>query len=448
MKRYVAYCMLLFLTVGFQSCLFQEDDIFEESSANRATNSVLECKEILKGSSNGWRLEYYAGTDYSYGGIVYFMKFGDGTVDIACEMSVDDSYTPGESVSSLYKVESEQSTMLVFDTYNSLLHSFAAPLGYNENLEGDYEFIIMSATPEKVILQGKKYKNVMEMTPMAEDEPWKVYLNDMNKIKKDAFLNTYRIERNGQIFKTLCKETGTLNTFLATEGETTGQTVSAEGDVLPFLYTDTGLKLQAPYEVDGVEVQHFQWVVQQRKFVCTDEGATDVYLSEFYPDGYLSYRDYVGEYIMAVVDYEGQQNMLAVNITPNVQGESYILEGVLDYYGNEMPFALQYDKATGRLLLDSQIMGVNAYGYYLACAAGIVGYAHSELEVVPALRSGLTSVVSSTSPLVFHFADKQNQEVTSLIVWAYSSDVYSSSTIAGYWEWYELIALTKEDSTN
>ena len=47
MKKYVAYCILLFVAVGLQSCLFQEDDFFGESSANRATNSVLECQEIF-----------------------------------------------------------------------------------------------------------------------------------------------------------------------------------------------------------------------------------------------------------------------------------------------------------------------------------------------------------------------------------------------------------------
>lgn len=448
MKKYVAYCILLFVAVGLQSCLFQEDDFFGESSANRATNSVLECQEILKGSPNGWKFEYYAGTNYSYGGIVFFMKFGENEVDIACEIAADDNYVPGESISSLYRVESEQSTMLVFDSYNSLLHAFASPLGYNGNLEGDYEFVIMSATPEKIILQGKKYKNIMEMTSMAEDEPWKVYFNNMKKIQKDAFLNTYRLEKNGSVLKTLNKEIGTLNTFLIREGMTTSEIVAGEGETLPFLYTDNGLKLQAPYEIAGVEVQHFKWESNSRKFVCTDEGATDIYMQEFYPEGYLQYNDYAGEYIMATVDYEGQQNLLAITITPKVQGETYDMEGFLDYYGNEMPFVLQYDKATGKLLLNSQALGRNSYGYYLACAAGIVGYAHSELGVVPSLRSGLVSIISSTNPLVFHFADKHTEEVTSLLVWAYSSDNYSEASIGGYWEWYDLLALTKEDSTN
>lgn len=48
--------------------------------------------------------------------------------------------------------------MLTFDSYNQLIHMFSGPLGLNMNVGGDYEFIIMSATPDKVILQGKNIK--------------------------------------------------------------------------------------------------------------------------------------------------------------------------------------------------------------------------------------------------------------------------------------------------
>ena len=77
--------------------------------------------------------------------------------------------------------------------YNQLIHMFSGPLGLNMNVGGDYEFIIMSATPDKVILQGKKYKNIMEMTPMPKDIPWRIQLEDIINIEKDAFLNTYRM---------------------------------------------------------------------------------------------------------------------------------------------------------------------------------------------------------------------------------------------------------------
>ena len=58
MKKYLSICILLTLTsIGLQSCLFSEEDVFDESSANRATADVAKCQEILKEASNGWKLE-------------------------------------------------------------------------------------------------------------------------------------------------------------------------------------------------------------------------------------------------------------------------------------------------------------------------------------------------------------------------------------------------------
>lgn len=194
MKKYLSiYILLALACIGLQSCLFSEEDVFDESSANRATADVIKCQEILKEAPNGWKLEYYIGDNYSSGAITFLMKFDGTQVQIACEAGTGD-YVPGDKKTSLYQVKTEQSTMLTFDTYNPLLHSFSAPLGMNINLEGDYEFIILEASPEKIILQGKKYKNIMEMTPMPEDEPWSTYLKNVIHVENDAFLNTYNLQ--------------------------------------------------------------------------------------------------------------------------------------------------------------------------------------------------------------------------------------------------------------
>ena len=160
MKKYLSIYTLLALTcIVLQSCLFSEEEIFDESSANRATADVIKCQEILKDVPNGWKLEYYIGSNYSAGAVTLLMKFDGKQVEMASEAGAE-GYKPGTIITSLYQVKSEQSTMLTFDSYNQLIHMFSGPLGLNMNVGGDYEFIIMSATPDKVILQGKKYKNI------------------------------------------------------------------------------------------------------------------------------------------------------------------------------------------------------------------------------------------------------------------------------------------------
>ena len=213
MKKYLSIYTLLALTcIVLQSCLFSEEEIFDESSANRATADVIKCQEILKDVPNGWKLEYYIGSNYSAGAVTLLMKFDGKQVEMASEAGAE-GYKPGTIITSLYQVKSEQSTMLTFDSYNQLIHMFSGPLGLNMNVGGDYEFIIMSATPDKVILQGKKYKNIMEMTPMPKDIPWRIQLEDIINIEKDAFLNTYRMEKGGQVLNYFIRDNGTMSTF-------------------------------------------------------------------------------------------------------------------------------------------------------------------------------------------------------------------------------------------
>ncbi len=48
MKKYLSIYTLLALTcIVLQSCLFSEEEIFDESAANRATADVIKCQEIL-----------------------------------------------------------------------------------------------------------------------------------------------------------------------------------------------------------------------------------------------------------------------------------------------------------------------------------------------------------------------------------------------------------------
>ena len=47
MRKIKIYGLLTCVCLMMQSCLFNEDDIFDESSAQRAIASVNECQEIL-----------------------------------------------------------------------------------------------------------------------------------------------------------------------------------------------------------------------------------------------------------------------------------------------------------------------------------------------------------------------------------------------------------------
>ena len=167
-KNIMIYLLMALVCFGLQSCLFQEEDYFDDSSANRATEEVKQYSELLESASNGWRMEYYIGQDYALGGITLLCKFDGQRVTMASQ-----GYEGDETISSLYKVVSEEATMLTFDTYNAFIHAYAKPQGGgsnpNANLQGDYEFIIKEASAEKIVMQGKKYGNTIVMYALPDD---------------------------------------------------------------------------------------------------------------------------------------------------------------------------------------------------------------------------------------------------------------------------------------
>ena len=109
-KNIMIYLLMALVCFGLQSCLFQEEDYFDDSSANRATEEVKQYSELLESASNGWRMEYYIGQDYALGGITLLCKFDGQRVTMASQ-----GYEGDETISSLYKVVSEEATMLTFE---------------------------------------------------------------------------------------------------------------------------------------------------------------------------------------------------------------------------------------------------------------------------------------------------------------------------------------------
>lgn len=59
MRKYGITGLLFLAALCLQSCLFSEEDLFEDTSANRTAASVAKYTELLTGAENGWKLDYY-----------------------------------------------------------------------------------------------------------------------------------------------------------------------------------------------------------------------------------------------------------------------------------------------------------------------------------------------------------------------------------------------------
>ena len=176
--RRLASAILIVLTGGMallSSCTYEEEDLFDQSAAQRLNASVKDYRELLTSSQYGWVMEYWPNNG-TMGGYVFTAKFSEnGDVEMCGEEDITydgKTYTPGDAFTSNYSVKSEQGTILTFDTYNPLFHRFSEPQG-SSNVSGynsDYEFVFLRASENQdtIVLRGKKYGQEMTMTRLEE----------------------------------------------------------------------------------------------------------------------------------------------------------------------------------------------------------------------------------------------------------------------------------------
>ena len=69
------------MMLSAQSCLFEQKDIFPESSSERLQGYIEDVRTLLTTSENGWVMEYYPGTNQALGGYAYYLKFTETEVE-------------------------------------------------------------------------------------------------------------------------------------------------------------------------------------------------------------------------------------------------------------------------------------------------------------------------------------------------------------------------------
>jgi hypothetical protein len=101
-------------------------------------------------------MEYFPSSQQTYGGFNVLARFSDAEVTIASEIADFDT-----TEKSSFSLKQSAGPVLTFDTYNEIFHTFSDPnssksgLGSNgKGMEGDFEFLIMKATQDSVILKG------------------------------------------------------------------------------------------------------------------------------------------------------------------------------------------------------------------------------------------------------------------------------------------------------
>lgn len=277
MKK-IYYLVLLALPFLLQSCLKDDKEIFEEPASERLNATLKHHQEILMGATNGWMMEYYPEKTQKYGGYTLLMKFGeDDQVTIASELAKAD-----KTETSMYQLIGDSGPILTFNTYNSMMHYFSDPrnpdgIGPGDSgMGGDYEFLVLEATAEKVTLKGKKTGNNIVMTPIANDAQWSEIIQEYAEAAEALQVSRYafsvgNIEGSAKV---------SYRTFTVTYP---GKNDVVEIELLSYRPVKGGIELYKPFKIDGKEITQMSIMIDEDGIVNLVDQASGFVMTETPP---------------------------------------------------------------------------------------------------------------------------------------------------------------------
>lgn len=163
--------MIALLAATFAACSRDEESLFDKPAAIRAQEAVENAFDVLTSNEVGWEMAYFPNLETSAKGYNMVLKFRkNGNVSVTAKNSATTMNKIVTDTASTWAVKSDYGPILTFDTYNDVFHAFSDPQKDGAGLLGDYEFLILKATPELVLLKGKKHSAYTVMRPMKNTD--------------------------------------------------------------------------------------------------------------------------------------------------------------------------------------------------------------------------------------------------------------------------------------
>ncbi len=359
MNKIKNFSLLLFaLPLLLTSCLKDNDEVFDESASERLQAALAETRTILRGAENGWVMDYYVGTDQVYGGYTFIVKFDSLTCTACSEL------TP-QAETSFYKLTTDNGPVLTFDTYNTVLHELATPSAGNyEGSHADYEFQVVSATPELVLLRGRRTGSVMQMRPLKTTST--DYLQKVAQMQEGMLVASMDADLGGNNVTADIDLDGRQVSFYSTTDSTLVHDCA-------FTFTDEGIRLYSAVEAFGKTLFDFSYDAETKKFTSLDKQNPGIELQGRLPKDYVYYEQVPGDYVFTfqVSDGKGGYRNVPVDVTiePDAEGTGFIMKGL----GQGFDIKLGYDKSKGVLSLNTQIIAEISGGYLWMNAADFGG---------------------------------------------------------------------------
>ena len=188
--------MIGLFAASFAACSRDEESLFDKPAAQRAQEAVTSAFDVLSSNEAGWEMAYFPNLETDAKGYNMVLKFNkNGNVSVTAKNATTTGNKIITDTASTWAVKSDYGPLLTFDTYNDVFHAFSDPKEDGAGLLGDYEFLILKATPELVLLKGKKHSAYSVMRPVKNPDV-AAYFAACEKMQADLFGNNNIVTLN------------------------------------------------------------------------------------------------------------------------------------------------------------------------------------------------------------------------------------------------------------
>ena len=439
MKKILSLSLILAAALAFNSCVKEEDDIFDKTAAERLNEASDIYSSRLMASPNGWAMQLYPTNDneWPYGtGYLLLCRFNkDHSVNVSMDNIFSNSTYKEDT--SLWEVITDNGPVLSFNSHNDCLHAFSDPYDLpftgtsdrsnNESgtgAEGDYEFIIVEAPEDAsyMMLKGKKRGTYNLLTPVEVGVDYADYLADIKAFRNLYFAKdvpTFYVVHWGD---SLCKMQMSYPAEALTDKS--GRSFDGIPNIYPyngssvfdqsfntFLITKRGtdyyLRFRDPIKVKDKKVQEFRYDTGRDVFISVDE-------PDFFIDGDDPTR-FFSQNVSEIIDgtesmawrlsYDGDMSSAwkadfdAINADFQSQKNPMSLlymELLNDRSGNGLGIKTTYKTKSGNSSMTCYYdVDCNSDGVTLKYNGKMSKGGDRVLEMVPALNTFLTSTLNS-----------------------------------------------------
>ena len=345
------YIIVLAVLFAVLSCQKQEK-VFDESSSTRIEKFLDNVQNVISEAQNGWYVAYYTKNENVIGdGSIYTIQFDKPAAGKATIFHEDIQPDEGWGDSCNYKLTRDDGPVLSFDTYNVAMHYFATSSGeFYQSRGGDFEFDILSACADSVVMRGKRTHNIYKMYPLAEEPA--SYIEKVQSMSQELTIGLVEAEITGGLIE-MEIDLATRKLFIGRKGASDSEIVE-----VPFIITPTGFKLYETLDFQGVKFKDF--VYDGVAMSLTSNGIT---FNMVVPEDYIPYAKFVGKYTL-----KNSLGTRQVTLKEKVKGRTLTLSGLSAMYDIEV----KYNAGQGCLLIYVQQIGSSADGhqYWLTVSDG------------------------------------------------------------------------------